>query len=143
MLFYCRGARVMVAVTVMRRVGVIVGRAPADVKVTLGAGFVKSTVGVSVGGSRVGIGACVGVATSEPRGKVRIVGGGCVAVATWVGRATNVGVGGRCKEGRTSKLNVPAQYNTPKPIKKITKQPYPICCPSGKFQNPRGGKDSG
>lgn len=54
----------------------------------VGAGFVKSTVGVSVGGSRVGIGACVGVEINVPFGKLMNVGATGVSVGTKVGRMT-------------------------------------------------------
>ncbi len=87
--FY-QGLAVIVGVT--RRVGV---RDKPFVAVidTVGAGFVKSTVGVSVAGSRVGIGACVGVEISVPLGRLMKVGNTCVGVGINVGKTTWVGVG--------------------------------------------------
>ncbi len=97
------------AAVMMRRVEVIVSVARAPVIVTLGAGLVRSIVGVKVGSSRVGMGACVGVGASVPRVGTINVTGARVAVAVWVGLANKVAVGGRCKDGRTIKLKVPAQ----------------------------------
>ncbi len=82
----------------MRRVGVMVTRSvPVIVALAVGAGFVRSTVGVTVGGSRVGIGACVGVASRMPPGKLRKVGcaGGSVITGASVLRGIIVGVGAR------------------------------------------------
>lgn len=59
----------------------------------VGAGFVRSTVGVIVGGSRVGIGACVGVEINVPFGTLMNVGNAWVGVGTNVGKATGVEVG--------------------------------------------------
>jgi hypothetical protein len=96
--------------------------------VSVGAGFVKSTVGVSVGNSRVGIGAWVGVATSVPPGRLMNVGGACVGVGARVGRTSAVGVGARWSRlGRTRRLIVPAQYIIAAPMMTIAIQPYPIC----------------
>ncbi len=81
-----------VSVGVTRRVGV---RITVSVVVTeiVGAGFVRSTVGVIVGGSRVGIGAWVGVEINVPLGRFINVGITCVGVAINVGTATCVAVG--------------------------------------------------
>lgn len=86
--------------------------------------LVKSRVGVSVGGSRVGIGAWVGVAGKMPPGKLMNVGGGLVEVASNAGGVMTVGVGARWpKFRRTRMLNVPAQYITSAPITTIARQP--------------------
>jgi hypothetical protein len=122
---------VYVAVPFIRRVGVrVAGGVP---RVALPGGMsvpvmltvlVKSRVGVSVGNSRVGIGAWVGVATRVPPGKLMNVGGGLVEVGSNAGRVTIVGVGARwLKFGRTRMLNVPAQYITIAPITTIARQP--------------------
>jgi hypothetical protein len=90
----------------------------------VGAGFVRSTVGVMVGVSRVGIGAWVGVEINVPFGKLINVGGAFVDVETKVGRTTKVGVAGRStNEGRSNRLNIPAQYSTDVPTRIITRQP--------------------
>lgn len=73
-------------------------------------GQLPNKVGVAVG-SRVGMGACVGVAGGLPVGKIKKVGGGKVAVGARVDVGIKVAVGERCSNmGRTSKLAVPPQY---------------------------------
>jgi len=95
---------------------------------TVGAGLVKSTVGVSVAGSRVGIGAWVGVDTNVPLGTLIKVGRTWVGVGASVAGAMKVGVGGRSKsEGRMSQLAIPAQYKTDVPTRMMARQPQPTC----------------
>ena len=94
--------------------------------VSAGAGLVRSTVGVIVG-SRVGIGACVGVASSVPGGRLMNVGAACVGVATSVGRTSSVGVERCTSIGRTTMLSVPTQYIVMAPRMTMTRQPYPNC----------------
>ena len=92
------------------------------VVVMSGAGLVRSSVGV--GGSRVGIGACVGVDCKVPRGKFISVGDPRVGGAARTVRATRVGVACRSvKPGRTKKLILPTQYNTAIEMTPMTKQP--------------------
>ena len=95
----------------MRRVGVIVTRRVLVIVVVMtGAGFAGSMVGVNVVGSRVGMGACVGVAWSVPRGKSINVGSAWVGGAARTVRGTIVGVAGRSSRlGRTMKLILPTQ----------------------------------
>jgi len=96
---------------VTRRVGVRVNPFVGVID-TVGAGLVRSTVGVSVGVSRVGIGACVGVEINVPFGKLMKVGTTGVEVRTsvGVGGVNTVGVAGRTlSDGRTYILNNPAQ----------------------------------
>lgn len=131
------------AAVMIRRVEVMVSVARVPVIVTLGAGLVRSTVGVKVGSSRVGMGAWVGVGASVPRVGTISVTGARVAVAVWVGLANKVAVGGRCNDGRTIKLKVPAQYSTPNVITITARQPYVICWLGDKPQNPRGVNVSG
>lgn len=115
---------------VMRRVGVRVAVAeprvtmPGGVRVpVIGRVFVSSTVGVCVG-SRVGIGACVGVGSKVPPGKLMNVGGGLVAVDSNAARVMTVGVEARCPRlGRIKMLTVPAQYITIAPITAMARQP--------------------
>lgn len=110
-----------------RRVGVSVSvRVKLTVVVTdaVGAGLVRSTVGVSVAGSRVGIGACVGVEISVPFGRLINVGTAWVGVATNVGEEIIVAVAGRAlNEGRIIMLANPTQYKTAMLINTMTKQP--------------------
>ncbi len=107
-------------VGVTRRVGVRV----KFVVVVMGAGLVKSTVGVTVAGSRVGIGAWVGVDTNVPLGTLMNVGSTWVGVGTRVGGTMTVGVGGRSNnDGRMNQLTVPAQYKTDVPMIMIARQP--------------------
>jgi len=83
-------------------------------------------VGVAVGSSRVGIGACVGVASKVPGGTKMSVGGGCVGEAPQLNGVIGVGVGARCTRlGRINRLNVPAQYITTEVMRAIARQPYP------------------
>ena len=114
-------------VGVMRRVGVSVTvRVKLIVAVIdmVGAGLVKSTVGVSVAGSRVGIGAWVGVDTKVPLGTLIKVGRTWVGVGASVAGARKVGVAGRSSsDGRTNQLAVPAQYKTDVPMRMMARQP--------------------
>lgn len=85
-----------------------------------------STVGVrvGVGGSRVGIGAWVGVASNVPGGRGMMVGGGKVGVKPKSAGVTSVGVDARgTKLERTRMLTVPRQYITSEPITAIARQP--------------------
>ena len=105
------GLIVFVGVTT-RRVGVSVRvRLTVVVIDAVGAGFVRSTVGVSVASSRVGIGAWVGVEIKVPLGRLINVGRACVGIAIRVGGGTIVGVADRStrKEGRINMLAMPAQ----------------------------------
>ncbi len=89
----------------------------------IGKVFVSSTVGVC-DGSRVGIGACVGVGGKVPPGKLMNVGGGLVGVPSNTVRVITVGVGARgTKLWRTKMLNVPAQYIVNAPSTMIARQP--------------------
>lgn len=120
----------------MRRVGVTVTRVPVIVNVArtvlvivpaiVGAGLVRSMVGVSVGVSRVGIGACVGVAINVPRGRLMSVGGPIVADGAVVGITATVGVAGRGNDARIIVLTSPAQYKTLVAMKMTPMQPYVI-----------------
>jgi hypothetical protein len=86
------GRGVFVTVPVVRRVGVRVAL-PLGMRVpVMGKVLVSSTVGVWVN-SRVGIGACVGVGSRVPPGKLMNVGGGFVAVGSNAVRVMTVGVG--------------------------------------------------
>ena len=117
--------------------------------VVIGAGFVRSTVGVSVDGSRVGIRACVGVASNIPAGTWMSVGGPRIGLAAAVTCVIYVGVGGRSStNGRAAILTVPAQYKTAALMMRVIRQPYPSCCCGNKFDHhpERGGgskSDSG
>ncbi len=112
-------ARVPVIVSVARTV-------PVSVPLIVGAGLVRSTVGVSVGVSRVGMGACVGVAISVPRGRLMSVGGPIVADGAVVGITATVGVAGRGNDERIIALKSPAQYKTLVAMKMTPMQPYVI-----------------
>lgn len=102
-------------------------------RVTVGASGVPagnvpnaSLVGVSVGegGSRVGMGAWVGVASSVPGGNGRMVGGGFVTVAPIKVGMMGVGVAARgIRLGRARILTVPAQYITSAPMTAMKRQP--------------------
>lgn len=79
---------------------------------------------VGVGSSRVGIGACVGVASNLPGGKGMMVGGGRVGVNPKNAGVTSVGVGGRgTRLERTRMLTVPAQYITSEAMTAMARQP--------------------
>ncbi len=117
-----------VAVALGLRVGVALVLPPGDgdprgVTLAVGAGLVRSTVGVTVGGSRVGIGPWVGVASNVPGGRLINVVGACVGVGTRVGRTSSVGVERCSRSGRATKLIVPAQYITNVPAMTMARQP--------------------
>ncbi len=89
-----------------------------------GAGLVKSTVGVAVRGSRVGIGPWVGVDNSTPVGRLIKVGWEAwVGVGASVGGMIWVGVVRCSNNGRAARLTVPAQYMTLAPTIMMTRQP--------------------
>ena len=128
-----QGRGVFVIVPVIRRVEVhvaVVGGTgvprvalPEGIVPVIASVLLKSTVGVSVGSSRVGIGAWVGVGSRVPPGKLMNV-GGLVGVESSAGRVMIVGVGARSPRfGRIKMLNVPAQYITSAPITTIARQP--------------------
>ncbi len=112
-----------VTVAEARRAGAVRG-VPVGVGVAVGAGFVRSTVGVMVAGGSVGMGACVGVETKVPGGRLIKVGSACVGVGTRVGRTMSVGVAPRDRsEGRITRLVRPAQYMVAAPIRRMMIQP--------------------
>lgn len=124
-------------VVVIRRVGVsVIVREPVIVSVArtvpvivpliVGGGFVRSTVGVSVSVSRVGIGACVGVAINVPRGRMINVGGAGVGDGAVVGITATVGVAGRVNDERIIALKNPTQYKTLVAMMITTMHPYVI-----------------
>ena len=81
-----------------------------------------SSVGVIVGGSRVGIGAWVGVAGRDPVGRTsRVADAFAAGNVIW---SETVGAASSINMGRTRKLNVPTQYKTATAINTITMQPY-------------------